>query len=465
MLSVCLVYVVIGFMLPVYIATADSPLYSGDMDPEKFYGKETGPDRVLLLEDSMFSGISKLHLIDQAKERVQIAYFSVHEGIASDLFYGTILSAANRGVEVQLIFDGIFHNLGRSNRSAYWALVNHPNINMRFYEPLDLLKPWTLNNRMHDKFMIVDDTYAMIGGRNIGDKYFLDAYEDEVVKDREVLIERSHFERGNHSVLEDFEKYFGRLWQSRYAKEKHHQVPRRHKESAERKTSELLEFRREIEAQHRDKFPEKIDWEGKFHETKGITLITNSLDRIEKEPRILIKLSKLFEGAEQSVVVQSPYVIPSDRMMQHIDHDRTENELFILTNSKAASPNYFGIAGYLKHRDEIASHADQIFEYDGPGSVHGKTYIFDQQISLVGSFNMDARSAFLSTESMVVIDSRSFAEELTEEIGGLVRESVPYSEEGPSFEAEQTEIESVPWYKGMLIKIMRGLLYPFDELL
>ncbi|NBG89412.1 phospholipase D-like domain-containing protein [Isachenkonia alkalipeptolytica] len=465
LLALYLVYLFIGFMLPVYMARADSVQSSGDMDPEGLYGDEIGPDKALLLEDPMYSGISRLHLMDQAKEQIQIAYFSAHDGIASDLFYGTILSAANRGVEVQLIFDGIFHNLGRNNRSVYRALVNHPKIEIRFYEPLNLLKPWTLNNRMHDKFMVVDDTYAMIGGRNIGDKYFLDPYEDEIVKDRDVLIKRSCFETGEHSVLEDFDKYFGRLWESRYTKEEPLRFSRRQKDSPERKTSELLEFRREIEAQYPDKFPESMDWNGKFHETKGIILTTNSVDRIGKEPRVLMKLGKLLEGAEQSAVVQSPYVIPSDRMRQHFDHLQSDHELFILTNSKAASPNYFGIAGYLNHREEIHGRADQIFEYDGRGSVHGKSYIFDQQISLVGSFNMDARSAFLSTESMVVIDSHSFAKELSGEIEGLVRKSVPYSEEGPSFGAEQAEIEPVPWYKGVLVKVLRGVLYPFDELL
>ena len=43
----------------------------------------------------------------------------------------------------------------------------------------------------------------------------------------------------------------------KYTKEKHDQVPRRHKESAERKTSELVGFRREIEEQYPDKFPVK----------------------------------------------------------------------------------------------------------------------------------------------------------------------------------------------------------------
>ena len=33
------------------------------------------------------------------------------------------------------------------------------------------------------------------------------------------------------------------------------------------------------------------------------------------------------------------------------------------------------------------------------------SYIFDQRTSIIGSFNLDPRSAFLSTESVVVIDS------------------------------------------------------------
>ncbi len=465
LLSVYFVYSLIGFVLPVYMVTADPREDSRTMDLEGFYRDEIGPDRVVLLEDPEFSGISRLHLMDRAQERIRVAYFSVHEGLASQLFYGTILSAADRGVEVELLFDGIFHNLGRRNRETHRALVNHENIDIRFYEPLNLIKPWTWNNRMHDKFMVVDGTYAITGGRNIGDQYFLESSKETLVKDRDVLVFKEGDHRQELSVLSDFDQYFQRLWESEYTKQKDQQVAERHRGSAEEKTYELLNLRREIEREHPEKFPGKIDWQGKSHPTKKITLITNSLDRLEKDPRILEKMAELMETAEESVVIQSPYVIPTDTMRAYFDHSQAQNKRFVLTNSKAASPNYFGIAGYLNHREDIASHTEEIFEYAGAGSIHGKSYIFDQRISMVGSFNMDARSAFLSTENMVVIDSRSFASRLSQAKEELVRESVPYREPGPSDEGKAKGKESVPRYKEMVIKIMGRMLSPFDDML
>lgn len=47
-----------------------------------------------------------------------------------------------------------------------------------------------------------------------------------------------------------------------------------------------------------------------------------------------------------------------------------------------------------------------MWEYEGGYSYHGKSILIDDDISIVGSFNIDMRSAYLDTELMLVIDSR-----------------------------------------------------------
>ncbi|WP_256583504.1 phospholipase D-like domain-containing protein, partial [Pseudomonas sp. 2995-1] len=79
-------------------------------------------------------------------------------------------------------------------------------------------------------------------------------------------------------------------------------------------------------------------------------------------------------------------------------------------------PNVIAFSGYTNVREKVVDFSSSVLEYQGPDSVHAKTYIFDDRLSLIGSFNLDARSSFLSTETMVVIDSEEFAKTLTDEI-------------------------------------------------
>lgn len=438
-----------------------------EAEPENtvLYGNSSGPDGAVLVEDRLLSGLSRVNLIENAQSSLQIAYHTVHDGLSADIFYGVLLEAAERGVTVELLFDGVLHNLRGKERETYWALIEHPNISVRFYEPLNLLKPWALNNRLHDKFIVVDHTLVLLGGRNIGDKYFLNTTEGTVVEDRDVLIVTLDAERKEESVLAQFDSYFEQLWNHSYTKERHKNLSERAKGKARVQQQILLENLAQVRQRNPQHFFERIEWQEYVLPTQKVTLITNSLERVNKTPRILNELGILLSQAKEQVLLQSPYIIFSRNMRAYLKAEEIGAELIFLTNSQASSPNYFAVSGYLKHRQRLAQKATQIYEYHGPGSIHAKSYIFDSRLSLVGSYNLDARSSFLSTESMVAIDSEAFAEVLTEKMVNLAAQSVPLLEEhSPSVSTTVTQ-RPVPWYKRFVIKLTQIVLGPFDALL
>jgi cardiolipin synthase C len=97
---------------------------------------------------------------------------------------------------VRLILDDI-NDFGRD--PAYLALDDHPNIELRMFNPsrvrkgrlrrgLEMaLRPLSLTRRMHNKAWIADGTFAIVGGRNVGDGYF-DAAETSNFRDLDLLI-------------------------------------------------------------------------------------------------------------------------------------------------------------------------------------------------------------------------------------------------------------------------------------
>ena len=54
-------------------------------------------------------------------------------------------------------------------------------------------------------------------------------------------------------------------------------------------------------------------------------------------------------------------------------------------------------------------------------SYHGKSVLIDDNISVIGSFNIDMRSAYLDTELMLVIDSKDINRELNQSMEGYER--------------------------------------------
>ena len=72
---------------------------------------------------------------------------------------------------------------------------------------------------------------------------------------------------------------------------------------------------------------------------------------------------------------------------------------------------------YLNHKKDIINTGVTIKEYEGGISYHGKSMTIDDDIAIVGSFNMDMRSAYLDTELMLVIDSK----EINEQLGGAMQ--------------------------------------------
>ena len=111
--------------------------------------------------------------------------------------------------------------------------------------------------------------------------------------------------------------------------------------------------------------------------------------------------------AKKRVKIHTPYIICND-MMYDTWSDVAANvpEFTVMTNSVANNGNPFGSADYQKNRDRISSTGVTIWEYEGGYSYHGKSILIDDDISIIGSFNMDMRSVYLDTELMLVIRSK-----------------------------------------------------------
>lgn len=407
----------------------------------------------------MLAGKARMDMIMQAKEKIQIAYYSVNNGFIADAFWGTIIEAADRGVQVQILLDGIFNTMGSAYKDTVYGLTLHPNIDLQLYEPFHFLKPWTWNNRLHDKLVLVDNEFAIIGGRNIGDKYFIQ--EETAVKDRDVLIINSNPIDSQSSVISSMHTYFVELWDHEFSVTPVNKLSNRQKQKGENQTLRLLENLSELTNKYSNTFNRPLNWVQMSIPTKKISFIHNPIQRWNKEPWVWTEITNLMEKAEDSITIESPYVIPTKQMLSYIEEFSVPSEnVSIMTNSIASTPNPLAFSGHIRQIDKITGNEFDLQEYKGSDSIHGKTFVFDNRISMIGSFNLDARSTFLSTESMVVIDSTEFASHLNHEM-----ESRFLKELDPEEIITNVEESSGPFVKTWLLKLLSYLTAPFQHML
>src|SRR4249919_2225020 len=155
--------------------------------------------RVVLLDHGQDSLLARVHLIRAARHTVDLQTFHFEPDETGRVVLDELLAAAKRGVKVRLMMDQL-NGLARPPLQARLASF-HKNFELRIYNPVwskagistlefaagVVFRLRDINQRMHNKMMIVDDRVAIIGGRNIQDEYF-DWHPDYNYRDRDLLV-------------------------------------------------------------------------------------------------------------------------------------------------------------------------------------------------------------------------------------------------------------------------------------
>ncbi len=462
-----LIYVLATAWLPFFHKGKTSDAYRQQHPVERFFGDDSrwGNDRIALLDDPVAAGRWRLQMIAQAQESIVISYHTLIPGVYADLFFGALFDAADRGVHVRFICDALVGGMKGQLLDIRKAMETHPNMEIGLYEPLNIFKPWEWNNRLHDKFLVVDGKVAIMGGRNIGDKlYQPSSYDGAPVFDRDVLIYRTALDEP--SVIDEILAYSELLWNLPFMEHS------RNRTSAGISRGETIRGKwaakeERQRAAHPEFFtPTVEDWMEVTMPTRKITLVHNPMGRWSKEPWIWDELVQLFDIAQHRVLIQSPYIVPLRNQIEELKSISDKGvQLTYLTNSAYSTPNIPGFSGYLRQKNRILK-TGPIYEYMGPGSIHAKSALVDDRFSVVGSFNLDPRSLHLDTETMLVIDSEPFSEHL-DSIMELWLDASARNEAGQPVippANPQLQLHRAGFFKTIILRVAQIVLWPINML-
>jgi phosphatidylserine/phosphatidylglycerophosphate/cardiolipin synthase-like enzyme len=407
----------------------------------------------------------RVRLIRSAQESIELQTFIWTADECGQLIFLELARAAERGVRVRLMCDYLFTV---DDPLIMAAATRVPGLEMRLYNPVaNSVKPDSLalmrsgffdmadlNQRMHNKLMVVDGKVALCGGRNIENTYY---HESPAMnfKDLEILV------RG--PVVANMRASFEEFWRSELAKDVNQfkDVQKSiaegtYKEKNIRRIEENELFAR-MERALADSTLAARDRQG-YTTVRNIAFFSDRPGKNGKE-RSLRGSSYLNEvliysalRAKSNIWIQSPYVILSDRgraVFRTIRKRNPELDIRISSNSMAATDNWAAYAFLDKNKrflieflgvrlyefnplpadlyDYFPNYNEQLRKRTGKHSldenmirtvsprqhpflcVHAKCMLIDDHLSFIGTYNLDPRSAHLNTEISIVIDDKNFA--------------------------------------------------------
>ena len=404
---------------------------------------------VVLLDTGREAFTSRIALADAAQASLDAQYYIWNADTTGRLLADRLLRAAERGVRVRLLLDD--YGIGNKDNELF-ALDTHPAIEVRVYNPFRAgfrsgLRKWTslaagfgrLNRRMHSKTFIVDNSFAIVGGRNIGDEYF-DARQDMNHRDRELLAAGP--------VVATVGKQFDEMWNSEWALPISALVT--FKLSQEEVQEKYLGLRNFVGDEENIPYPlpdsmktrqqlfdhwfETATW-APAEFVYNPPVITGGDE--ENGTAIANRLIGLLNAADNEILVESAYFIISNELLQRVDTLLSERDIRIdaLTNSLVTTDVWTIHAGYTRNRKAIlqrgiglyefrpdAASCRQLVENDGlechdfKFSLHAKSVVFDRKVVYVGSFNLNPRSRYLNTETALIVHSPALAERIAQDI-------------------------------------------------
>ncbi len=410
-------------------------------DVKDLMSSKTG---VFVLEDGAGSMVSRAWLTSYAERTIDIQYFIFSTDNVGLIAIDYLVRAADRGVKIRMIIDDIMVN---AKIEDVLSLDSHENISIKIYNPgVNLGKSIfakaqkfvtdfrSANQRMHNKTFIVDDQVVITGGRNIADEYF--DYDHEYnFRDRDVLL----LGKASKSVATSFDEF----WNDSLSvpiRELSDEVP------SDLSSKEKFETLHEYACNPENFWPQvrsRIEnLPDRFNEIKksGTLIWVDEVHFISDDPGKNNETSGLGGGgvttsalidlvkkAETSLDIQTPYLITSE-LSQNLFKQAVNRgvKVRILTNSLASTDNVEAFSSYQSDRNTLLKTGVEIYEFRPDAEertkvmtgelqktldhkpifgLHAKSMVVDGKVTVIGTFNLDPRSANLNTECVTVIHS------------------------------------------------------------
>jgi putative cardiolipin synthase len=396
----------------------------------------TGQTGFIPLGDGLDAFVARAVLSNAAERSIDAQYYLLHKDLLGRLFVDLLLKAADRGVRVRLLVDDMDIE---GKDLALAAADAHPNMEVRVFNPFArnvsrtsqfITRLGEVDRRAHNKSFTVDNQFAILGGRNIGNEYF-EADPDLAFSDLDVVamgpvarqVSTSFDQYWNSELAYPISVLVTKLPTPRESEEMRAQLTRFVAEQAD---SEYLRALRDSDLAN----ALRADTVRYYWGTGEVVYDPPEklVEAMEKSERYLAaQLSPHMQAVREELIIFSPYFVPGDEGTEALRAARARGvRVRILTNSLTSNDVAIVHAGYLKFRRALLRAGVEIYEMNSQltteqrkatfgssvASLHAKSFVLDRESVFIGSLNLDPRAIVFNTEIGVVLRSPEMAGEM-----------------------------------------------------
>ncbi len=310
--------------------------------------------------------------IDEAKEVVNINFYIMALDESTEPVVAAIERAHKRGVSVYVLFDD-YCRVSLRYRRRFKALFNRlSDAGVRCIGSLPIsltfkkyLRP---DLRNHRKLVTIDHYVAYTGSQNLIDKTY---HRKDDIKYKELVV------RLEGDVAKHIEIVFATDW------------------LAETKENILL-----------------LDPTSRRRNTNTnlrVQVVPSGPGYLDENN--LKVFASLFYEAEKSITIVNPYFVPDDSLMTALTSAVRRGVQVNMINSEVIDQLFVGHA-QRSYYEQLLAAGVRIYLHKKPTLVHSKFIVVDDEVSAVGSSNLDIRSLVLDSELTLLVYGEQFASSL-----------------------------------------------------
>ncbi len=395
---------------------------------------------IRLLDENTQAWLERWRLLQNTGEQLDVCYFILKQDVFGASFLGHLVKKAQQGVRIRMLLDAMGTKVSLSFQGNDYldTLVNAGNVTVHMYRPLWFryldafltLNPAAVFVSEHDKILLADGTNALIGGRNISANYFAHPMDDPLAfRDTDLLLSGARIGAAIHAA-------FNAGYGTGEAKE----IDRESVNIKKSGEDLLLAYRAMDAWLQGEPIPEpvissiaekELPWVEqleKMPHLRGalkqdapqpilaqVRLLDSRSRLIAPDDPITRSLMRLVRSAREEIFIQSPYlVLPQKAVAILVDAAERGVRITAVTNSPLSSDNAMSQGVFLEQWAELLARVPTLRLYVASDrhNLHDKLVVFDRQLSLVGTYNLDPLSIAMNSELATAIWSERFADRI-----------------------------------------------------
>lgn len=329
----------------------------------------TGNNEVKLLINGEQKFPEVLQALREAKHHIHLEYYIFEDEKIGNEIKDILIEKASAGVQVRFIYDDFG---SRSIRKKLVPALKKAGVQaFPFYKVIFIALANRLNYRNHRKIIIIDGNIAFTGGINISDRYINDPkYNDKLFwRDTHLKIKGTGVHYLQHLFISDWNFC----------------------------AEEDLAIQ-----------PEFFDFKNNPAGKVDLQIAASGPD--SDHPTILLNLIQAIGMADQEILITSPYFIPGISLLDAL-YVAALSGVKIKLLVPFQSDSVWVAAAARSYYQELLDVGVEIYQYQ-KGFIHAKTMVIDEQLSFIGTANMDERSFELNFEVNTVVYDDGIAKQL-----------------------------------------------------